>query len=93
MGWTWVGSCYNKPRSIDLPWSNATGPFSHFVVVVGGKEIGEAYCNEFPLQKSDFDLIEAGGDVEVVIRGTLFGGGEVSSIPILLGGQAIAFFQ
>ncbi len=93
VGWTWVGSCYNKPRSIDLPWSNATGPFSHFVVVVGGKEIGEAYCNEFPLQKSDFDLIEAGGDVEVVIRGTLFGGGEVSSVPILLGGQAIASFQ
>jgi len=80
--WTWNGSNDSRPNG--SPWSRVTGPFSHFVVVFGGEEFGEVYCHEFPLQNSDFDMCEAEGDMEAVIRGILFDGGEVSSLPVII---------
>ena len=66
-----------------LPWSKTTGPFSHFHVLVDGKELGRAYCTEFPIHNEDFDECK-GEEVEVVIRGRLFGGSEIASLPLQL---------
>lgn len=78
--WSWSGSTDSWPD--DLPWSKTTGPFSRFVVCFGGIEIGEAHCNEFVLQSSDFEKCEAGREVEVVIRGIYFDGNNFSSLPV-----------
>ena len=90
LAWTWHGMRDSQPCG--LPFSKTTGPFSHFVVVCGGRELGRAYCNEFPLQKSDAESCELEGeDVEVVIEGTLFGGGKISSGPVLIPGSELMF--
>lgn len=53
--------------------------------MLGGRELSEAHCTEVVLQSSDFGMCEAEGDVEVVIKGVLFGGGgEVSSLPFMI---------
>lgn len=86
--WTWSGMRDSKP--FGLPWSKTTGPFSHFVVVCGSKELGRAYCNEFPLQRSDFEDCEwEGEDVEVVIDGVFFGGGKASSGSVIIPGSEV----
>ena len=86
--WAWRGMRDSKP--FGLPWSKTTGPFSHFVVVCGSKELGRAYCNEFPLQQSDFEDCEwEGEDVEVVINGVFFGGGKTSSGPVVIPGSEV----
>ena len=83
--WTWSGMHDSNP--LGLPWSKTTGPFSHFVVICGGRELGRAYCTEFPLQQSDFGHCEwEGEDVEFVIDGILFGGGKISSGPVSIAG-------
>ena len=50
--WEWRGARHQWPA--DLPWSEITGPFSHFMISVNGRELGVAYCLEFPLLKEDF---------------------------------------
>ena len=35
------------PSSTHLPWSNLTGPFSHFTIVADKKGLGQAYATEF----------------------------------------------
>ena len=81
LAWKYSGS--NDLRLTGLPWSTTTGPFSHFGVVIDGKECGRAYCTEFPMHREDFN--ECKGDtVEVSIRGRLFGGGEIDSLPLEL---------
>ena len=81
LAWKWNGS---DDRDLTcLPWSETTGPFSCFGVMVGGTELGRAYCTEFPIHSKDFgDCM--GEVVEVVIRGHLFGGSEIASVPLQL---------
>lgn len=79
----WKCSGSDDLRLTGLPWSTTTGPFSHFGVMVDGKECGRAYCTEFPIHREDFRGCE-GDMVEVCIRGRLFGGGEIASLPLQL---------
>ena len=79
--WRWTGSDHLDPAL--MPWSKTTGPFSYFEVIVGGKELGRAYCAEFPIHKGDFDGCKGEG-IEVVIRGRTFGGGKIASLPLQL---------
>ena len=79
--WKWSGSDYLDPAF--LPWSRITGPFSYFEVIVGGKELGQAYCTEFPIHRGDFDGCKGEG-MEVVIRGRTFGGSKIASLPLQL---------
>lgn len=81
LAWKWSGSGDSDPAC--LPWSRITGPFSYFDVMIGGKEIGRAHCTEFPIRSEDFDGCK-GDRVEVVIRGRLFGGSEIASLPTML---------
>lgn len=81
LAWKWSGS--DDPGPACLPWSKTTGPFSYFDVIVGGKELGRAHCTEIPIYSEDFDACEGEG-VEVVIRGRLFGGSEIESLPLQL---------
>ena len=79
----WKCSGSDNLRLTGLPWSTTTGPFSHFGVIVDGKECGKAYCTEFPIHREDFDGCK-GDTVEVFIRGRLFGAGEIASLPLQL---------
>ena len=81
LAWNWSGSSCSEAAC--LPWSKTTGPFSYFDVMMGGNELGKAYCMEFPIHSEDFDGCEGTG-TEVVIRGRLFGGGEIISRPMQL---------
>ena len=88
--WKWHGMRDSQP--FGLPFSKTTGPFSHFIVFCRGRELGRAYCNEFPLQQSDIESCEwEGEDVEVIIEGTFFGGGKASSGPVLIPGSEVMF--
>ena len=79
--WKWSGS--DDPRLTGLPWSTTTGPFSLFDIITDGNEYGRAYCTEFPVHHQDFRGCKGKG-MEVVIRGRLFGGGEIASLPLQL---------
>ena len=81
LAWKWSGS--DDPDLTCLPWSKTTGPFSYFSVMVRGNELGKAYCTEFPLHSEDFAECEGEG-VELVIRGRLFGGSDIASLPLQL---------
>lgn len=81
LAWQWSGS--HNPDPARLPWSKTTGPFSYFDVMLGGKELGRAYCLEYPIHREDLDGCE-GEEVEVIIHGRLFGGGEIVSLPMQL---------
>ena len=81
LAWKWSGPDVSGPAC--LPWSKTTGPFSYFDVIAGGKELGRAYCTEFPINSEDFDRCKGEG-VEVVIRGHVFGGSEIASLPVQL---------
>lgn len=81
LAWKWSSSDDSRPAF--LPWSKTTGPFTYFDVMISGKELGRAYCTEFPIHSEDFDGCK-GEEVEAVIRGRLFGGSEVASLPIQL---------
>lgn len=59
-----------------FPWSSTTGPFSHFIVTISGKEAGSAFGLEFAVLKEDCSDLD---QVEVTIMGKLFGGATVSS--------------
>lgn len=70
--------------STGLPCSKTTGPFSHFIVSTKKRELGKAHCMEFCLWESDFkdakqDTQEF--EVELIVRGILFGGGAIESAP------------
>lgn len=76
--WAWAGD--RTEWSDDLPWSSrGTGPFSRFVIFMDGKEIGDAYCQEFPLRRDDFDEIGQADAVNINIQGIMFGGGSITS--------------
>ena len=81
LAWNWRGSGCSEAAC--LPWSKTTGPFSYFDVMMGGKELGKAYCMEFPIHSEDFHGCE-GTRTEVIIRGRLFGGSEIISRPMQL---------
>ncbi|KAM0805257.1 hypothetical protein BDR22DRAFT_387215 [Usnea florida] len=81
LAWDWSGSGCSEAAC--LPWSKTTGPFSYFDVMIGGNELGKAYCMEFPIHSEDFHGCED-TRTEVIICGRLFGGGEVISRPMQL---------
>ena len=78
LAWSWRGS---REGSVEgVPWSGTTGPFSHFVVHIDGKEVGVAYCLEFPLREGDCDLSRAKSImIQARIEGVLFDGGRIQS--------------
>ena len=68
--WKWRGSRSQWP--IELPWSDITGPFSHFTVLSDKRVLGIAHCLEFPLLKEDFPSASEIGNFNVI--GHSFGG-------------------
>ena len=81
LAWNWSGSGCSEAAC--LPWSKTTGPFSYFDVMMDGKELGKAYCMEFPINSEDFHGCE-GTRTEVIVRGRLFMGSEIISRPMQL---------
>ncbi|TKA62019.1 hypothetical protein B0A49_11037 [Cryomyces minteri] len=61
------------------PYSNLTGPFSHFFVRVNGLKIGRAYAMEFILSKTLARQVENGEYIAVKVIGVLFDGLRVQS--------------
>ena len=87
--WDWQGSSDCWPDG--MPWSKTTGPFSHFIVLCNGREVGKAHCLEFPLSWDDLNISKEGDEVEVTIDGYLFGGGKISSLPkMVLGADLVS---
>lgn len=74
--WQWEGSKDGWPRH--LPWSQTTGPFSHFQVRINGEVGGMTQSLEFPLRKQEYED-SLRDEVAVSIHGTMFGGGTISS--------------
>ena len=86
LAWNYSGS--DDVTVTGLPCSTTTGPFSHFAVIVSGKECGRAYCTEYPIYSGDFDECNDQG-AEVSIHGRLFGGGEIASLPLQLSSDEV----
>ncbi len=92
LAWRWRGADDKWPEW--LPWSKTTGPFSHFTISVQRREVGKAYCLEFPIRAEDIAECEGSGEsVEVRISGTLFGGQEILSLPVMISINNIASEQ
>lgn len=78
LAWTWYGD--KKNWHDHLPWSSSTtGPFSHFSVLLGGRNLGTAYCLEFPLRRDDIDEMDEMDELDAVIQGFLYGGEVITS--------------
>ena len=75
LAWDWTAP--REKWSANMPWCRNTGPFERFDIEICGRAVGEVCCDEFPLQEEDFDELEDGDEVLVIIRGMLFGGGLV----------------
>lgn len=90
LAWKLNGS--DDSKITGLPWSKTTGPFSHFDVLVDRKELGRAYSTEFPIHTEDFDECKGEG-WEVVVRGRLFGGSEIASLPLQLSRDRVSGFR
>jgi hypothetical protein len=60
-----------------IPYSETTGPFSHFVIRVDGLNIGRAYALEHPLSLKLIARI-TGKELEVEVIGIAFGGRELA---------------
>ena len=76
--WKWDGTKEHWP--VDLPWSNTTGPFSVFTIMMGDEELGQAHCTEFPIRPGDHVCqSEGGASIDLTVKGRLFGGDWVSS--------------
>ena len=69
LAWDWLGERVAWPDSV--PWSNITGPFSHFVVSANERVRGTAYCMEFPL--TDKELEGGGEEISFRVEGNYFG--------------------
>ena len=78
LAWQWRGSYQTWP--IWLPRSETTGPFSHFTILIERREVGKAYCLEFPVLPDDLQSLGVSKEkVEVQIVGSLFGGEKIVS--------------
>ena len=83
LAWQWRGVDDTWPNW--LPWSKTTGPFSHFTIWMDGRDVGKGYCLEFSVHAQDIEASESIGEsVEVRISGTIFGGGEIMSMPVII---------
>lgn len=82
LAWEWQGG---RNTEIDgLPWSTTTGPFSHFIIMMANQELGSAYSLEFPLRENDYHAVgKNASDVDICVKGFLFGGGCVSSQTVI----------
>ena len=73
--WEWHGKDIRWPNSI--PWSKITGPFSHFTIYADGRQLGHAYCLEFPLTDEELnEMIQDNGSnkISFEVKGWSFGG-------------------
>ena len=81
LAWTWDG--LSESWSKDLPWSQVTGPFSHFEILIDSKNLGEAHCLEFPLTDKELsqlkELEHESKGVDVAVNGVMFGGEVIKS--------------
>lgn len=68
--WDWSGKRDTWPDSV--PWSDITGPFSHFVISAEGRMIGTAYGMEFPLTEEELEGASEGG-IFFSVEGKFFG--------------------
>jgi len=68
--WDWSGERDTWPDCV--PWSDITGPFSHFVISTTGRVIGTAYGMEFPLTDQEIEGTLEGG-TSFSVEGRLFG--------------------
>ena len=55
------------------PWSQLTGPYEKFEVSFDGQKLGTSSSTEFPIQDTDLDQQDAAKDVQVTVRGKVFG--------------------
>jgi hypothetical protein len=70
--WTFLKTKEGE-RAEGIPYSDITGPFSHFCVSVDGMMVGRAYALEFVLHESLVRMLESEGK-EVEIQGVGFDG-------------------
>ncbi|KAF2232128.1 glycoside hydrolase family 85 protein [Viridothelium virens] len=61
------------------PWSEVTGPFSHFRIRVNGEEVGRAHALEYVLPQSMWGKLRRGEECQVQIIGVTFWGVEWES--------------
>ncbi|KAL9097717.1 MAG: hypothetical protein Q9165_000043 [Trypethelium subeluteriae] len=61
------------------PWSEVTGPFSHFRIRVNGEEVGRAYALEYVLPQSMGATLKRREELQVQIIGVTFWGEEWKS--------------
>ena len=61
------------------PWSDVTGPFSHFKVSIDGEETGRAYTLEYILPKLAREKLRRGKECKVRVIGVTFWGKEWQS--------------
>lgn len=84
IAWSWErisqGNGRDWPQGI--PWSRSTGPFSSFTACLNGKNIGKAYCLEFPMKNGDVESL--GDELTITIIGHMFGAGDVTSPSLLV---------
>ena len=75
LAWDWDFPRESWP--MNMPWCGETGPFERFGVEIDGKDAGEVCGTEFPLREEDFQELEDGDEVLMIVRGMLFGGASV----------------
>ena len=61
------------------PWSETTGPFSHFRILIDSKEVGLAYALEYVLSEAVSKKLKAGNECKVQVVGVTFWGDEWKS--------------
>jgi hypothetical protein len=67
---------HGEHRPTYLPYNSVTGPFSHFNVSVGGKEVGRAHALSFVFDQAAVNQlnVKTGANVDIAITGVTFDG-------------------
>ena len=92
LAWRWrqVEAADHNEWPKELPWSATTGPFSHFVIYLEGRELGRAYCLEFPFRLADLELAKKYPErIIVSVTGYFFGGGHINSPDVFISQKEI----
>lgn len=71
--WMYQAADPSRLMLLDMPYSDITGPFSHFLVRIDGLHVGRAYALEYVVPQSLGDEL-AGREVEVEVTGIGFDG-------------------
>ncbi|MCJ1477299.1 hypothetical protein MMC13_005970 [Lambiella insularis] len=92
LAWDWHGKRETWPKA--MPWSDVTGPFSHFTVSMDGSEIGQSAALEYPLKREELGKASKTGSnggpgvMSFSVRGHCFGG-----LPLKRAALATAFLS